>query len=345
MCIRDRYTEAHDNKTVFDKIKELHPNEDDATTLKRQRLATVIPLLSQGRPFIHAGQEFARTKGGNENSYNAPAEVNELDWKRAEEYKDNIEYIKEVIAIRKNEPLFHSESFDQVDARVKKIVASDGLIAYSLSQGAKNLYIGHNREDSAKEFNLPNGKYKVLIKADKANHKGLATIEIKDGKIAVDPMSTLMLENLSNDEKPSEETPQQPGEDKPEEETPQKPGKKDPEKEKPGKKEPEKEKPSKSKKDRDDDYYWVYYNLRANNFKGLGKTCDQNPRLKRNYDALKKAYNKNLITSKAARYLLDKYPETVKPVRHELEKLLERSEILRKEAYELLKKLENCYDY
>lgn len=309
-----QYTEAHDNKTAFDKIKEIHPDEDDTTTLKRQRLATVIPLLSQGRSFIHAGQEFARTKGGNENSYNAPAEVNELDWKRAEEYEGNIEYIREVIAIRKNEPLFHSESFDQVDARVKKIVASDGLIAYSLSEAGKNLYIGHNREANAKEFKLPNGKYKVLIKDDKANHKGLRTIEVTNGKISVDPMSTLMLENLSTDEKT-------------------------------GDKNPEKENSSKDKKDRDDYDYWINDYLNANKLKGLGKTCSQNPKLKRNYDALKKAYNKNLITSKAARYLLDKCPEKVKPIRHELEKLLESSEILRKEAYKLLKKLEDCYDY
>lgn len=309
-----QYTEAHDNKTAFDKIKEIHPDEDGAITLKRQRLATVIPLLSQGRPFIHAGQEFARTKGGNENSYNAPAEVNELDWKRAEEYESNIEYIREVIAIRKNEPLFHSESFDQVEARVKKIVASDGLIAYSLSEAGKNLYIGHNREANAKEFKLPNGKYKVLIEADKANHKGLRTIEVTNGKISVDPMSTLMLENLSTDEKP-------------------------------GDKNPEKEDTSKDKKVRDDYDYWINDYLNANKLKGLGKTCSQNPKLKRNYDALKKAYNKNLITSKAARYLLDKCPEKVKPIRHELEKLLESSEILRKEAYKLLKKLEDCYDY
>ncbi|WP_299033178.1 hypothetical protein [uncultured Anaerococcus sp.] len=143
-------------------------------------------------------------------------------------------------------------------------------------------------------------------------------------------MSTLMLENLSTDEKPSKENSQDPGKDKPQ---------------KPGDKNPEKEDSSKDKEDRDDYDYWINDYLNANKLKGLGKTCSQNPRLKRNYDALKKAYNKNLITSKAARYLLDKCPEKVKPIRHELEKLLDSSEILRKEAYKLLKKLEDCYDY
>ena len=200
-----QYTEAHDNKTVFDKIKEIHPDEDDSMTLKRQRLATVIPLLSQGRPFIHAGQEFARTKGGNENSYNAPAEVNELDWKRAEKYKDNIDYIKEVIAIRKSEPLFNLDSFGKIDERVKKIVAQDGLIAFKLSEVDKEIYIGHNRENHIKEFNLANGKYEILIKDDKANHKGIGTIVVKDGKVGVDPMSTLMLRKMTEDSNPSED--------------------------------------------------------------------------------------------------------------------------------------------
>ncbi|MCW6700756.1 type I pullulanase [Anaerococcus sp. NML200537] len=304
-----QYTEAHDNKTVFDKIKELHPNEDDATTLKRQRLATVIPLLSQGRPFIHAGQEFARTKGGNENSYNAPAEVNELDWKRAEEYKDNIEYIKEVIAIRKNEPLFHSTSFDQVDARVNKIVASDGLIAYSLSQGDKDLYIGHNREDSAKEFNLPNGKYKVLIKADKANHKGLETIEVKDGKIAVDPMSTLMLEKL--------------GETKDPEET-----KKPEDNKKPGK---------------NDDYFFNFAYLN-NKLNKKDKPCKMNAKVRKQYYELKKAYHRNLVISKSAKYLLENAPKTVRPVKSKLEKQLALAENLRDQALKYLTELENCYE-
>ena len=200
-----QYTEAHDNKTVFDKIKEIHPDEDDSITLKRQRLATVIPLLSQGRPFIHAGQEFARTKGGNHNSYNAPAEVNEIDWKRAEKYKDNIDYIKEVIAIRKAEPLFTLDSFDKINNRVEKIVAADGLIAFKLKEGDKEIYIGHNREGYRKEFDLPNGKYEILIKDDKANHEGLGIIVVKDKKIEVDPMSTIMVRKMNKDEIPSED--------------------------------------------------------------------------------------------------------------------------------------------
>lgn len=188
-----QYTEAHDNKTSWDKIKEVHPDEDDKISLRRQRLATVIPLLSQGRPFIHAGQEFARTKGGNENSYNAPAEVNEMDWSRAEKLSDNVDYIKEVIKIRKNEPLFWLDEFYKVDSRIEKIKAEDGLIAFRLKEGDKEIIIGFNRDRKAKEFDVDNGSYKVLIRDDKAKASGIEDISIIGGKTSIEPLSTLML--------------------------------------------------------------------------------------------------------------------------------------------------------
>ena len=79
-----QYVEAHDNLTLWDKIKATNPDEDDTTSLNRHKLATTMTMLSQGTPFIHAGQEFARTKGGDENSYKSPDSVNQFDWNRVE---------------------------------------------------------------------------------------------------------------------------------------------------------------------------------------------------------------------------------------------------------------------
>ena len=44
------------------------------------RLALHLVLLSQGVPFIHAGQEFYRTKGLEDNTHNLPDSLNQLDW-------------------------------------------------------------------------------------------------------------------------------------------------------------------------------------------------------------------------------------------------------------------------
>ncbi|MHC8522846.1 hypothetical protein ACPJHQ_18765 [Rossellomorea sp. H39__3] len=94
------YIESHDNHTLWDKMKAcMHESEEQL--FKRQSLGTAMVLLSQGIPFIHAGQEFYRTKGGHENSYNAPVRINQLDWKRREEHEKAIAYVRGLIDIRK----------------------------------------------------------------------------------------------------------------------------------------------------------------------------------------------------------------------------------------------------
>ncbi|MGO1433446.1 MAG: type I pullulanase, partial [Ruoffia tabacinasalis] len=50
-----QYVEAHDNFTLYDKLRAADPNLDENTITKRHELATTIILLSQGIPFIHAG--------------------------------------------------------------------------------------------------------------------------------------------------------------------------------------------------------------------------------------------------------------------------------------------------
>jgi pullulanase len=45
------------------------------------KLAAVAIFTSQGVPFIQAGQEFLRTKGGDHNSYDKPDAVNMIRWR------------------------------------------------------------------------------------------------------------------------------------------------------------------------------------------------------------------------------------------------------------------------
>ena len=54
----------------------------------------------QGVPFIHAGQEFYRTKNGVENSYKSSDEINKLDWNLLDQHYDDVEFIKELIRVR-----------------------------------------------------------------------------------------------------------------------------------------------------------------------------------------------------------------------------------------------------
>lgn len=57
------YVECHDNATIFDKLYISNVEEGLSGILNRQKNLTIMTLLAQGIPFIHAGQEFYRTKG------------------------------------------------------------------------------------------------------------------------------------------------------------------------------------------------------------------------------------------------------------------------------------------
>src|SRR5699024_12406399 len=65
------------------------------------KISEAILFPSQGGVFFQAGEEFARTKYGNPTSYNASLAINRLDWARASDYQDLIDYYKNMIAIRK----------------------------------------------------------------------------------------------------------------------------------------------------------------------------------------------------------------------------------------------------
>ncbi len=56
------------------------------------KLAHGAVFLSQGIPFLHAGEEFLRTKHGVENSYNSPDDVNGLDWSALSRHRAVVEY-------------------------------------------------------------------------------------------------------------------------------------------------------------------------------------------------------------------------------------------------------------
>lgn len=99
------YSSAHDNFTLYDKL--VLSTEGPIDYNRNERLITMnkinaaLLFTSQGAIFFQAGEEFARTKYGNDNSYKAPIEINQLDWSRAEENKDLVAYYQEMIKIRK----------------------------------------------------------------------------------------------------------------------------------------------------------------------------------------------------------------------------------------------------
>ena len=124
------YVECHDNHTVWDKMQISNYEEDEATRKKRQKLMISMVLLAQGMPFLHAGQEFCRTKNLDHNSYMSSDEVNKLDYNLMEENMDLVLYTKALIAFRKRHNEFRYNNSLDVSNFVKTNFNHKGIIKY-----------------------------------------------------------------------------------------------------------------------------------------------------------------------------------------------------------------------
>ena len=191
-----QYVEAHDNLTLWDKLEKSNPDDSETDRLKMHKMATTIVMFAQGTPFIHAGQEFARTKYGDHNSYKSPDEINKIDWARVETYADNVDYFREIVKIRKDYPEFDVKDYAAIDAMYQEIATADNLIAYKVAGDLQDLFIGYNSSREEKTIEIPNGKYTILVRDQKANAEGLETIEVTDGKISIAPLSSLVLKQV-----------------------------------------------------------------------------------------------------------------------------------------------------
>ena len=100
------YNSAHDNLTLWDKLLKSSNRDDYDTTdenlIAMNKLSAALVFTSQGIPFILAGEEMARTKHGDHNSYRSPLSTNAIDWNRVRKYRSLVEYYKGLIAIRKS---------------------------------------------------------------------------------------------------------------------------------------------------------------------------------------------------------------------------------------------------
>ena len=68
---------------------------------KQLRNAFLLLFLSQGTPLLQAGDEFGSTKNGNNNSYCQDNEISWINWNLLETNRDIFEFVKYVIAFRK----------------------------------------------------------------------------------------------------------------------------------------------------------------------------------------------------------------------------------------------------
>ena len=165
-CIN--YVSCHDNHSLFDRIALTAPSATREERIRMNNLAAAFSILSQGTPFMQAGEEMLRTKpdgngGFDDNSYRAPDAVNALKWYQLseEEYQKNIAYYKGLLAFRKAHPALRLQTREEVLAAVKPVQTENPLTAAYLIDD--NIFVVFNTSAEEVTLALPEGIWNLNV--------------------------------------------------------------------------------------------------------------------------------------------------------------------------------------
>lgn len=185
------YSSAHDNLTLYDKLVLSTEGPDhyerQSHLIAMNKINAVILFTAQGGIFIQAGEEFARTKYGNPNTYNASIAVNHLDWSRAKDNRDLMDYYREMIEIRKSYPPLRDETKRTANMIYFKRTP-ENVLAYLIPNVIEadskwdSMVIAANTGKQPQSFTLPpdpdnnHQEWTILANIHEANAEGLGTI-------------------------------------------------------------------------------------------------------------------------------------------------------------------------
>lgn len=127
------YVECHDNYTLYDfAVYALGLEEHQA--ILGGRLSLQMIVVSLGMVFIHAGQEFYRTKKGIENSYKSEDYINRFDYGRRDLFLEDIEGIKDLLQIRRKYPEFRMQNPYEIEKKMILVeeLSNDHRVCYCL---------------------------------------------------------------------------------------------------------------------------------------------------------------------------------------------------------------------
>lgn len=204
------YAACHDNMTFYDKlVASMHGVDDISLYRKRDdqlvqmnKLGAAAVFTSQGMSFILAGEEMARSKDGDHNSYVSSPKLNQIDWKNLIQYGDLTAYYKGLIDIRKSYAPFTDSTNTTIENMTVYNNAGARTVAFMLenkidteNQWDKVICIlnADTENDVEVQFegeNLPED-WVVIANADKAGVEKLA--EVKGTSVTVSKTSAMIL--------------------------------------------------------------------------------------------------------------------------------------------------------
>lgn len=199
------YVSAHDNYSLWDKLVLTMDETEDYVhgteeILQCNKLIAAMLQMSLGTPFFQAGEEFARTKLGDDNSYVSSPSVNQLDWLRRVEQRELVEYYKGLIRLRKMCSVFTAKETDVVDSFVFDVL-ENSLVSYQIRKTGcfkwSVLYVVLNAGKTEKTVSLPCGTWQLLVDEKSSTHYNNKEKSITDS-VTVTPMSAMILGRIMN---------------------------------------------------------------------------------------------------------------------------------------------------
>lgn len=128
--------------------------------------------------------EFARTKNGISNSFNASKEINWIDWERRDKYESLVNYVKGLMVFRKAHPALRFTSTSQLKEHIQILNnMPPNSVGYVLENHANNdnlndIMIIYNANINSIEIPL-NGTWNVCVNKYTAENSSLAKVSEK----------------------------------------------------------------------------------------------------------------------------------------------------------------------
>lgn len=195
------YLSCHDDWTLWDKLvytmdPEKNFTGNDPSIQQANRLAAAIYFSCQGRIFIHAGEEFGRTKAGIKNSYRSSPEINRLDWHRAWENRALVDYYRGLIGLRKQLPGLQDKTENASRRILEAVDIAHNCAAVLLDNRGENsrweqIFLCFHCGTEPAEVTLPAGSWQIL--ADGENSFRWKENAYLTGKTTIPAKSVLLL--------------------------------------------------------------------------------------------------------------------------------------------------------
>ncbi|NJB87599.1 pullulanase [Lewinella marina] len=187
------YVSCHDNHTLWDRLEISNPRDPVWLRKRMHHLALATVLTSQGIPFLHAGSEILRSKGGDENSYKSSDEVNAIKWDDKGRHGETFRYVRHLIALRKAHPAFRLGETELIARHLT--FTDDGrdgqLIAYRIQDAPgdqwSDIYVVLNGAQTIRRVTLPEGEWRQVVDGTAVDPTGIGR-SLTD-KADVDPVS------------------------------------------------------------------------------------------------------------------------------------------------------------